>query len=73
MAEGFHFSGLRILSQIFADNIILLASSDGGFQLTLECFAAKCEAAGMRICLRPSSSAGKCGVPHSGSGMSCCC
>lgn len=63
MAEGFQFSALRISSPVFADNMLLLTSSDGGFQLTLECFAAKFEAAGMRICPRPWSSAGKCEVP----------
>uniref|UniRef100_A0A669C209 Reverse transcriptase domain-containing protein n=1 Tax=Oreochromis niloticus TaxID=8128 RepID=A0A669C209_ORENI len=49
VAEGFHFGGLRISSLLFADDVVLMASSGGGLQLALERFAAECEAAGMRI------------------------
>ena len=46
-AEGFQFSGVRISYLLFA--VVLLASSGGDLQLSLEQFAAKCEVAGMRI------------------------
>lgn len=49
MTEGFCFGGIKITSLLYADDIILLASSVGGFQLSLDCFAAECEVAGMRI------------------------
>uniref|UniRef100_A0A8C6KZX9 Reverse transcriptase domain-containing protein n=1 Tax=Nothobranchius furzeri TaxID=105023 RepID=A0A8C6KZX9_NOTFU len=47
--EGIRFGGLRIRSLFFADDVILLASSERDLQLSLERFAAECEAAGMRI------------------------
>ena len=47
--EGFQFGGLRISSLLFADDVVLLAPSDGDLQLSLELFAAECEVAGMRI------------------------
>uniref|UniRef100_A0A8C6PMX5 Reverse transcriptase domain-containing protein n=1 Tax=Nothobranchius furzeri TaxID=105023 RepID=A0A8C6PMX5_NOTFU len=47
--EGIRFGGLRISSLLFADDVVLLASSERGLQLSLERFAAECEAAGMRI------------------------
>uniref|UniRef100_A0A8C6P9E0 Reverse transcriptase domain-containing protein n=1 Tax=Nothobranchius furzeri TaxID=105023 RepID=A0A8C6P9E0_NOTFU len=47
--EGFCFGGLRIRSLLFADDVVLLASSECDLQLSLEQFAAECEAAGMRI------------------------
>uniref|UniRef100_A0A669EXX2 Reverse transcriptase domain-containing protein n=1 Tax=Oreochromis niloticus TaxID=8128 RepID=A0A669EXX2_ORENI len=49
VAEGLHFGGLRISSLLFADDVVLLASSGEGLQLALERFAAECEAAGIRI------------------------
>ncbi|CAI5677887.1 unnamed protein product [Oreochromis niloticus] len=49
VAGGFHFSGLRISSLLFAYDVVLLASSGDGLRLALERFAAECEAAGMRI------------------------
>uniref|UniRef100_A0A8C6PHS8 Reverse transcriptase domain-containing protein n=1 Tax=Nothobranchius furzeri TaxID=105023 RepID=A0A8C6PHS8_NOTFU len=47
--EGIRFGGLRIRSLLFADDVVLLASSKRDLQLSLERFAAECEAAGMRI------------------------
>ena len=47
--EGVRFGDLRIGSLLFADNVVLLASSGRDLQLSLERFAAECEAAGMRI------------------------
>lgn len=44
MAEDFVLVGLRILSLIFADNEVLLASSCSRLQFALEWLAAKCEA-----------------------------
>lgn len=49
MAEGFHFGGLRLLSQLFADDMVLLVSPGGGLPLTLEWFASECKAMVMRI------------------------
>lgn len=48
VVEDFHYGGLRISSRLFADHVILLASSRGGLQLTLK-FAAGCEVVGVRI------------------------
>lgn len=36
MAEGFHFDSLRISSALFADGVVLLGTSGGGIQLSLE-------------------------------------
>uniref|UniRef100_A0A8C6Q6L6 Reverse transcriptase domain-containing protein n=1 Tax=Nothobranchius furzeri TaxID=105023 RepID=A0A8C6Q6L6_NOTFU len=47
--EGIRFGGLRIRSLLFADDVVLLASSERDLQLSLEQFAVDCEAAGMRI------------------------
>uniref|UniRef100_A0A8C6NUV0 Reverse transcriptase domain-containing protein n=1 Tax=Nothobranchius furzeri TaxID=105023 RepID=A0A8C6NUV0_NOTFU len=47
--EDICFGGLRIRSLLFADDVVLLASSERDLQLSLERFAAECEAAGMRI------------------------
>ena len=47
--EGVRFGDLRIGSLLFADDVVLLASSGRDLQLSLEQFAAECEAAGMRI------------------------
>uniref|UniRef100_A0A8C6NQZ4 Reverse transcriptase domain-containing protein n=1 Tax=Nothobranchius furzeri TaxID=105023 RepID=A0A8C6NQZ4_NOTFU len=47
--EDIHFGGLRIRSLLFVDDVVLLASSERDLQLSLERFAAECEAAGMRI------------------------
>ena len=47
--EGFRFGDLRIGSLLFADDVVLLASSGPDLQLTLNQFATSCEAAGMRI------------------------
>ncbi|KAI3357920.1 hypothetical protein L3Q82_016305 [Scortum barcoo] len=43
------FGNHRISSLLFADDVVLLASSSQDLQHVLERFAAKCEAAGMRI------------------------
>ncbi|KAK3568661.1 hypothetical protein QTP86_011459 [Hemibagrus guttatus] len=45
--EGVRFGDHRISSLIFADDVVLLAPSS--LDLSLECFAAECEAAGMRV------------------------
>lgn len=47
MLEG-RFGGLWILSLIFADVVVQLASSNSDLQLPLGWFAADCEAAGMK-------------------------
>ena len=47
--EGVRFGDLRIGSLLFADDVVLLASSGRDLLLSLERFAAECEAAGMRI------------------------
>ncbi|KAI3353859.1 hypothetical protein L3Q82_004862 [Scortum barcoo] len=52
VGEGVRFGGLRIPSLLFADDVVLLASSSSDLQLSLGRtirFAAECEAAGMRI------------------------
>ncbi len=46
---GLQFGGLRILSLLFADDVILVALSVCDLQHTVDQFAAECEAAGMRI------------------------
>ena len=47
--EGVRFGDLRIGSLPFADDVVMLALSGCDLQLSLERFAAECEAAGMRI------------------------
>ncbi|TWW54923.1 hypothetical protein D4764_0190400 [Takifugu flavidus] len=47
--EGIRFGDLRIACLLFADDVVLLASSACDLQLSLDRFAAACEAAGMRI------------------------
>uniref|UniRef100_A0A8C6KR66 Reverse transcriptase domain-containing protein n=1 Tax=Nothobranchius furzeri TaxID=105023 RepID=A0A8C6KR66_NOTFU len=47
--ECVEFGGRRILSLLFADDVVLLASSSSDLQVLLGRFAAECEAAGMRI------------------------
>ncbi|TWW67270.1 hypothetical protein D4764_02G0003110 [Takifugu flavidus] len=47
--EGVQFGDLRIGSLPFADDVVLLASSARDLQLSLDRFAAACEAAGMKI------------------------
>uniref|UniRef100_A0A8C6KI17 Reverse transcriptase domain-containing protein n=1 Tax=Nothobranchius furzeri TaxID=105023 RepID=A0A8C6KI17_NOTFU len=47
--ECVEFGGRRILSLLFVDDVVLLASSSSDLQLLLGRFAAECEAAGMRI------------------------
>ncbi|KAI3372104.1 hypothetical protein L3Q82_006957 [Scortum barcoo] len=52
VARGRRESGLgnhRISSLLFADDVVLMASSGQDLQHVLERFAAECEAAGMRI------------------------
>ncbi|TWW74447.1 R2DM Retrovirus-related Pol polyprotein from type II retrotransposable element [Takifugu flavidus] len=48
-AEGVQFGDLRIGSLVFADDVVLLASSARDLQLSLDRFVAACEAAGMKI------------------------
>ncbi|KAK3522624.1 hypothetical protein QTP86_028195 [Hemibagrus guttatus] len=47
--EGVRFGDHRISSLIFADDDVLLAPSSLDLQHALGCFAAECEAAGMRV------------------------
>ncbi|MDG2555420.1 reverse transcriptase domain-containing protein [Vibrio parahaemolyticus] len=47
--EGVWYGDLRIASPLFADDVVLLASSHCDLQHALECFAAECEAVGMRV------------------------
>ena len=47
--EGLQFGGLRISSLLFADDVVLMASSACDLQHSLDRMAAECEAAGMRI------------------------
>ncbi|KAK3534690.1 hypothetical protein QTP86_020345 [Hemibagrus guttatus] len=47
--EGVWFGDHRISSLLFADDVILLALSSLDLQHALGCFAAECEAAGMRV------------------------
>ena len=47
--EGVQFGNIRVASLLFADDVVLLASPSQDFQLTLERFMAKCEAAGMKV------------------------
>ncbi|TWW81820.1 R2 Retrovirus-related Pol polyprotein from type I retrotransposable element [Takifugu flavidus] len=47
--EGIRFGDLRIGSLLFADDVVLLASSVRDLQLSLDRFAAAFEAAGMKI------------------------
>ncbi|XP_061642121.1 uncharacterized protein LOC133484062 [Phyllopteryx taeniolatus] len=47
--EGVRFGCLSIAFLLFAHDVVLLASSSRDRQLSLERFAAECEAAGMRI------------------------
>ena len=54
--EGVRFGDLRIGSLLFADDVVLLASSDRDLQLSLDRFAAECTAAGMRISTSKSES-----------------
>ncbi|KAI3354894.1 hypothetical protein L3Q82_004690 [Scortum barcoo] len=61
--EGVRFGNHRISSLLFADDVVLMASSGQDLQHVLERFAAECEAAGMRISTskswRPWFSTGK--------------
>ncbi|KAK0136738.1 LINE-1 reverse transcriptase [Merluccius polli] len=54
--EGVRFGDLRIGSLLFADDVVLMASSDRDLQLSLDRFAAECEAVGMRISTSKSES-----------------
>ena len=56
VVEGVRFGDLRIGSLLFADDVVLLASSDRDLQLSLDRFAAECEAAGMKISTSKSES-----------------
>ena len=68
-AEGVGFGGLRIPSLLFADGVILFASSNSDFQLSLRRFAAKCQAAGIRISTSKSEARNR-WIAHSMSGVS---
>nr|XP_049618290.1 E3 SUMO-protein ligase PIAS2 isoform X1 [Syngnathus scovelli]XP_049618292.1 E3 SUMO-protein ligase PIAS2 isoform X1 [Syngnathus scovelli]XP_049618293.1 E3 SUMO-protein ligase PIAS2 isoform X1 [Syngnathus scovelli] len=54
--EGVRFGDLSIASLLFADDVVLLASSGRDLQLSLERFAAECEAVGMRVSTSKSES-----------------
>lgn len=47
--EGLCFGGIRVSAVLFANVVVLLASSGGDLQLSLEQFAAECEAVGFKI------------------------
>ena len=47
--EGLQFGGLGILSLLFADDVVLMASSACDLKHSLDWFAAECEVVGMRI------------------------
>ncbi|KAK3527862.1 hypothetical protein QTP86_009418 [Hemibagrus guttatus] len=47
--EGVRFGDHRISSLLFADDVVLLAPSSLDLQHALGCFAAECEAAGLRV------------------------
>ncbi|KAK3537395.1 hypothetical protein QTP70_008853 [Hemibagrus guttatus] len=47
--EGVRFGDHRISLLLFADDVVLLAPSSLDLQQALGCFAAECEAAGMRV------------------------
>jgi len=47
--ESVRFGDLRIASLLFADDVVLLATSDSGLQHALGRFAAECEAVGIRV------------------------
>lgn len=47
--EGLQFGDLRIASLLFADDVVLMASSACDLQHSLDRLAAECEAAGMKI------------------------
>ncbi|KAI3360387.1 hypothetical protein L3Q82_002295 [Scortum barcoo] len=64
--EGVRFGNHRISSLLFADDVVLLASSSQDLQHVLERFAAECEAAGMRISTSKSEAMEKGGVPSPG-------
>lgn len=42
--EGVEFCSLKLSFLLFADDVVLLATSAGGLQLVLEWFTAECEA-----------------------------
>ncbi|XP_061894160.1 solute carrier family 25 member 55a isoform X1 [Entelurus aequoreus] len=54
--EGIWFGGCRIRSLLFADDVVLTASSGQDLQLSLDRFAAECEVTGMRISTSKSES-----------------
>jgi len=47
--ESVRFGDLRVASLLFADDVVLLATSDRELQHALGWFAAECEAVGMRV------------------------
>lgn len=49
LGAGGEFGGRGVSSFLFADNVILFASSSNDFQLRMERLTAKCEDIGMRI------------------------
>jgi len=71
------FGDLRIASLLFADYVVLLATSDRDIQHTLRWFAAECEAVRMRVSTSKSEAMVLCrktvewSAP-SGLGVSCC-
>ncbi|TWW70803.1 R2DM Retrovirus-related Pol polyprotein from type II retrotransposable element [Takifugu flavidus] len=54
--EGVEFSGRKISSLLFADDVVLLAPSNRDLQQMLGRFATECEVAGMRISTSKSES-----------------
>ncbi|KAK9541149.1 hypothetical protein VZT92_001216 [Zoarces viviparus] len=61
--ENVRFGDLGIASLLFADDVVLLASSDRDLQHSLGRFAAECEAAGMRVSTSKSEAMVLCRKP----------
>ena len=49
LSAGFQLGGVRSLSLLFADDVVLLAPFVEDLRLSLERFTAECEVAGMRV------------------------
>ncbi|KAL7874956.1 hypothetical protein SRHO_G00059260 [Serrasalmus rhombeus] len=60
--EGVRFGDLRVTSLLSADDVVLLGTSGHEPQLSLDQFAAECEAAGMRISTSKSEAMGRGGM-----------
>jgi len=70
--ESVLFGELRIASLLFADDVVLLATSDRDLQHALERFAVSCKLVGMRVSTSKSEAMVLCQKTPSGLGVSCC-